>query len=128
MKRTLPAFIINFTLGGKALKLRSDKRGFTLVEALVGTALFVICGLILVTGFSAAGSMIRKGLDLKTKGQQAAAAIEGADDLSSDIQTKQTDGSLVITIDGTTVTVNGQYKTAQDSSGNPIFSEFVPSP
>lgn len=102
-----------------------NKQGATLVEAIVGAAVFSICALILVTGFTAAGSMIKKGLDLSHQSEKAAAAIEGASSYS-DILIKKTDGDVTFTIDGSTVTVNGGYTAAEDSSGNEIFTEFEP--
>lgn len=105
------------------MKIRTDKRGITLVEALVGVAVFSICALILVTGFTAAYSMIRKGQDLKIQGEKASAAIEGAG--SSDIQIEHTDGNFTFTIDGRSIELNGQYTATEDGSGNNIFTEFT---
>lgn len=106
------------------MKIKADKRGITLVEALVGAAVFSICALILVTGFTAAYSMIRKGQDLKAKGEKASGAIEGAD--SSDIQVKHADGNFSFTFDGSSIVLNGQYTITEDSSGNDVFTEFTP--
>lgn len=101
-----------------------DCRGMTLVEALVSVLLFAICGIILAAGFSASGSMMRKGQDIKTKGQQAAAALNG--DGTSGIGTAKSSGSLSLSLDGTTVTIPGNYTMATDADGKTIFQTFEP--
>lgn len=105
--------------------MKDNKHGYTLVEAIVGAAVFSICALILVSGFVAAGSIIRKATDIKTNGEKAAAAIEG-DNSDTDFQVNKENGSVSFSVGGSSVVISGQYATAGDSSGNGIYTEFIP--
>ena len=50
--------------------------GMTLVEVVVSLALLAVVALILVTGFSAAGKLIRRGTDTKNSTDKTISALE----------------------------------------------------
>ena len=108
------------------MKLKKDTRGMTLVETLVGATLLAMCGMILVTGFVAASSLMRKGTDLKTTGQQAAALVDGSGESYANMETSHSSGTISFEVDGTPIVIEGSYTTAADDNGKSIFNLFVP--
>ena len=108
------------------MKLKTDSRGMTLVEALVGVALLAICGMILFTGFSTAYSLMRKGTDAKATGQQAATVAEGATVSDTNMGISQVNGTISFEIDGTQIQIDGQYATTYDDNNDSVFKQFVP--
>ncbi|MDF2568083.1 MAG: hypothetical protein K0R90_1539 [Oscillospiraceae bacterium] len=110
------------------MKFKKDVRGMTLVETMVGSVMLVICGLILFTGFSAASSFIRKGIDLKNNGQHAAAVADSTEESNPDIRTSQKDGTISFGVDGSTIVIDGKFKSAYDEEKESIFNVFTPTP
>jgi len=110
----------------KKAGLVRDKRGFTLMEAVAGGAVAAIVCLIMASGFGTAISMIRKGNDLKIKGEAASSVIEGAalEDYGF-IQSTSREGFLSYRIGTAQYEIPGIYKTAVDNAQEVSFIAFT---
>lgn len=96
-------------------KKRKDNRGMTLVETVVAFALIAVVSLFAVSGFMTAAALIRRGLDIQSAGDAAAASLEDAwDDRGTDAQLRfyTADGAYVGAVDGRVVT---QQQTVNDN-------------
>lgn len=109
----------------KSKTLKNSKKGFSLVEVLVGGIVLAICSMIMVSGFLTAVSYIRKGNEAREKGLAASSVIEGATD-ETIIKETETGVTMTFQIDSTTYEVEGNVETAYDETSKVGFSVFVP--
>lgn len=103
-----------------------NNRGYTLIEALVGGTIIAICAVILVTGFITSLNLIKKGNDVKNKGQAASSIIEGATSTDIDIvETTIPGGVLSYEIGNVQYEITGNYVSAYDDTSSVGFTVFV---
>ncbi|MEA4911988.1 MAG: prepilin-type N-terminal cleavage/methylation domain-containing protein [Oscillospiraceae bacterium] len=80
-----------------------NNRGMTLVETIVAFTLITVVSLIAVTGFTAAATIMRRGLDAQSACDAAAAALEAGTDtqsVSGQLRFYAQDGRLVGSVGG----------------------------
>lgn len=91
------------------MKLRSDQRGMSLIEVMVGSVILVVASLLLVSGFLSVNSIMGKGDRVQVNGQLAAGAIEGEADTDSKVENDQEGTQLSFDFYGTQFQYNGRY-------------------
>ncbi|MBC2871462.1 prepilin-type N-terminal cleavage/methylation domain-containing protein [Acetanaerobacterium sp. MSJ-12] len=104
--------------------------GMTLVEVVVSLALLAVVALILVTGFSAAGKLIRRGTDTKNSTDKTISALEmlaGGLSPADEVDSTEEESTLTYTLNGATRSVKGRTITVTDPE-DPAISHrvFVP--
>ena len=99
-------------------RLAADKRGMTLVEAIVSIAIIATVALVIASAVSVNANMLRRGDDGREDINGAYA--DNAAALPADTQ----DGALGFTAGGNTFTVDGSFNTY--TQGDASLYEFVP--
>ena len=111
-------------------RLLKQKKGMTLIEAIVSTALLTLVVTLLVSVFTSSINIIRINAEMKRASRDAAAGIEnqmagiGPDNGVS--ITQQQAGTFVIQFNGVTVSTGGNLVESTDTDGDVKFYYFVP--
>ena len=109
------------------MKIINKKKGFTLIELIVSMALLSILLIMFANLFMYSVNLLGKSSKGKIGNMNASSKIElntaGAGS-SSDVTS--TSGSLSINFGGTSVTVTGNYISANDSGSQVSYKSFVP--
>ncbi len=98
-----------------------NNKGMTLVETTVAIAIITISSLMLATGFLAAGSLIKRGVQITKASEEVGEAVEKASFSLSGGDS----GSATLTINGVDVTVGGRYFTQENTEDGVKYSVFV---
>ena len=104
-------------------KLINDKKGMTLIEAILGTVLIVIASLMMLRGFETAYKLVLRANQIKMSSTNAESRME-LQDYTGDISVDVSESMGTVTMNG--VTMKGQFVTIKDKDGGVTYKEFAP--
>lgn len=112
------------------MRVLKSKKGMTLVEVIVSTALFSLIGIFVMTVFSGGFSVVNNEGKTKQDDLKAIAGLEqqrASETVNSSIASiNEENGKFYVNFGGNQVEVNGTYIKAEDKDKNSQYNYFTP--